>query len=124
VAEALLAYCTPPPPPPSAEELLTWAPAVMERMRACQMVSEPAAPQTVPLMLKRAPKTDLAIAVNSNQTAEPQSASGRSNTSIVVPRWLAAIVLLLLAALIGWTIYRETHLAGPGAPAPSSNGQQ
>jgi eukaryotic-like serine/threonine-protein kinase len=117
LAEALLPFCTP-PPPPSPEELLTWGPAVLERMRACQTPSEPSAPQTVPLMLKRAPKTDKAIIVEPEPAPTPQPPPGLPGTWIAVPRWLAALVVLLLAALIGWTIYRETHLPGTGSSAP------
>ncbi len=129
LADALLPFCTPAPSPPSAEELLTWGPAVMERMRACQMQSEPAAPQTVPLIFKRAPKTELAHLVDLDPTPVPDAVTlpypmfRQSQTSLAVPRWLAALVLLLLAALIGWTIYRETHLPGhnnPGSVATST----
>jgi len=129
LAEALLPYCTPTPPPPSAEELLTWGPAVMERMRACQMQSETSAPQTVPLVFKRAPKTELAhvVDLDSNPALEaatlPYPKSRQAETWIAVPRWLAAVVLLLLAGLIGWTIYRETHLPGQDKLAPVSAGQ-
>jgi eukaryotic-like serine/threonine-protein kinase len=117
LANALLPFCTPAPPPPSAEELLTWGPAVMERMRACQISSDPVAPQTVPLVFKRAPKTELANFVEPDPAPEAEAAAGRSATWIAVPRWLAALVLLSLAALMGWTIYRETHLPVQNGPA-------
>jgi hypothetical protein len=78
----------------------------------------------VPLTFKRAPKTELANIVEPDPAPEAEPAPGRSAAWIAVPRWLAAIVLLLLAALIGWTIYRETHLPmRDGAAIPPSLGQ-
>jgi eukaryotic-like serine/threonine-protein kinase len=106
VADALMPFCTPPPPPPDLTQMPAWSPAVANRIRACQASSERPAPQTE-LLFKPGPKTELVGTgkiVRLTQFMERPFMRG-----IVVPYWLAVAVVLALLALIGWTIYRETH---------------
>ena len=107
LAEALLPFCTPPPPPPSASELLAWSPAVRDRIRACQTSNDQAAPQTVPLALKQAPKTEIAEVEASADASTTQHTLGLLRKTVAIPYWVAAVVLLLLLALSAGRFTRE-----------------
>jgi serine/threonine protein kinase len=104
VAEALLPFCTPPPPPPSAGELLSWSPAVRERIRACQ-TNEQSAPQTIQFVVKQAPKTE--IAPLEADAAKNQRVLSFMNRTVTVPFWLIVIMFAVLLTLLGWAIYRR-----------------
>ena len=107
------------PAPPSPEELLTWGPAVLERMRHLPdagRASRPANGAVGDQASRRKPKRPL----SSNPSRHNSAAGDRD-----YPRHMDRRAALAggagggaLIALIGWTVYRETHLPGPGNPAP------
>lgn len=109
LAEELLPFCDPPPPPPTEMQMPTWSPAVVERIRACHTPTDQHAPQTVPLVIKQGPDTDLA---RTGKLVIKPTQKNRLPRVVIVPTWAAVAAVGLLVTTIGWIIYRETHLPG------------
>ena len=107
VVEAWLPFCSPPPPPPMGIVLPAWDPAVVERIGAT--ISEPAT-QRLEETPRPAPETNR-IQAHQVPASSPITQSYLRSNRVSVPRWLAVSTLLLLAACVGWIIYREASLA-------------
>jgi len=103
VADALMPYCTPTPAMPDPRELLSWSPAVMDRINASQATNEEVGPPTAPIKIKPAPQTLVARIRTAEEAAETPP-----HRTITLPYWMAVCVALLFVALTGWTVLRET----------------
>lgn len=116
VAEAWEPFCDPPPPPPADIVMPAWDPAVFERIGAT--VSEPATQRFEKVASRKAPETSL-FPTPIARVLPPETRVLFLSKRISVPRWLAACTLLLLAACVGWIIYREANLPRKEAPEMS-----